>query len=162
MVVVVMGVSGTGKTTVGTALAAALGWPFIDADDLHPRANIDKMSRNEPLTDADREPWLAVVHARIADAIHADESLVVACSALKRKYRRAIAKDLRVTFVYLAASRAELERRLQQRRGHFATAGLLESQLETLEEPAAHEAVIVDATQSPDALVDAIRAAVGI
>jgi gluconokinase len=162
VVIVVMGVSGTGKTTVGKALAVALEWHFIDADDLHPHANVEKMSRNEPLTDADREPWLAVVHARLANAIHADESLVIACSALKRRYREAIAKDLPVTFVYLAASRAELERRLLQRRGHFATAGLLESQLETLEEPAADEAVIVDAMQPPDALVDAIRAAVGI
>ena len=115
MVIIVTGVSGSGKTTVGRALADTLSWRFIDADDLHPPANVEKMARNEPLTDADREPWLAAVRATITASIAADEPLILACSALKRDYRDTLTAGLRdVRFVYLKATRAELDRASRQ------------------------------------------------
>jgi gluconokinase len=129
---VVMGVSGSGKSTVGFALAASLGVPFVDADDLHPAANVAKMSRGIPLTDDDRWPWLALVGEQLAAA--ESTGIVVACSALRRVYREAIlavAPDTR--FVFLNASRELLEARVQHREGHFMPASLLASQLATLE-----------------------------
>jgi gluconokinase len=160
MVIVLLGVSGSGKTTVGLVLARDLGWRFVDADDLHPRANIEKMTRNEPLTDADREPWLHALRSHMESASAANEQLVVACSALKRRYRHTLADGLPgVHFVYLKATPAQLEQRLQRRRGHFAGPGLVASQLATLEEPTADEALIVDATEPPDTLSAHIRAA---
>ncbi|MES2094461.1 MAG: gluconokinase [Actinomycetota bacterium] len=128
---VVMGVSGSGKTTVGIALAAALGVPFQDADDLHPAANVAKMAAGIALTDADRMPWLALVGAELAAA---PEGLVIACSALKRVYRQAILAAAPSTrFVFLDGSRELLESRVQHRRGHFMPASLLASQLAALE-----------------------------
>src|SRR5262245_12320027 len=163
MVIVVMAVSGGGKTTVGHALAQDLGWRFVDADDLHPPANVEKMSRNDPLTDADREPWLLDVRATIDASVAAGDSLVVACSALKRRYRHTLGDGLsEVRFVYLQASRDALLRRLANRRGHFAGPGLLDSQLAALEEPSAQEAIIVDAMRPLEPLVAQIREALGI
>ena len=128
---VVMGVSGSGKTTVGIALAAALGVPFRDADDLHPAANVAKMAAGIALTDDDRMPWLALVGAELAVA---PDGLVIACSALKKTYRRAIlAAAPSVRFVFLDGSRELLESRVQLRVGHFMPASLLDSQLATLE-----------------------------
>jgi carbohydrate kinase (thermoresistant glucokinase family) len=156
MVVIVMGVSGAGKTTIGQALAGALGWTFVDADGLHPAANIAKMARNEPLTDADRDPWLARVRDVIAGALAREESLVVACSALKARYRaRLAADDPLVGFVYLKASEEVLSRRLADRPRHFAGPGLLASQLASLEEP--RDAMVVDADRSPAAIVDEVK-----
>lgn len=156
MVLIVMGVSGAGKTTIGRALAAALGWTFVDADDLHPAANVAKMARNEPLTDADRDPWLASVRDVIAAALAREESLVVACSALKARYRaRLAADDPLVRFVYLKASEEVLSHRLADRPRHFAGPGLLASQLASLEEP--RDAIIVDADGAPAAIVDEIK-----
>jgi len=156
MVLIVMGVSGAGKTTIGKALASALGWTFVDADDLHPASNIAKMARNEPLTDADRDPWLARVRDVIAGSLAAEASLVVACSALKARYRaRLAADDPRVRFVYLNASEEVLARRLADRPRHFAGPGLLASQLASLEEP--RDATVVDADGSPAAIVDEIK-----
>jgi gluconokinase len=163
MVIVVIGVSGAGKTTVGRALADLLEWPFVDADDLHPPANIAKMARNEPLTDADREPWLGAVRERIATADAENEPLVIACSALKRAYRKTLSDGLgAVRFVYLHVPRAQLDERLRHRAGHFAGPGLVASQLATLEEPSAEEALTLDATQPHDVLTQQIRAALDL
>ncbi|CAN5476385.1 gluconokinase [soil metagenome] len=128
---VVMGVSGSGKTTVGIALAAALGVPFLDADDLHPASNVAKLAAGIALTDDDRMPWLALVGAELAAA---PEGLVIACSALKRVYRQAILAAAPSTrFVFLDGSRELLEARVRHRHGHFMPASLLDSQLATLE-----------------------------
>src|SRR5579884_1235439 len=131
MIVVVMGVSGAGKTTVGRALAAALGWPFVDADDLHPAANVEKMRRGQPLDDADRAPWLAAV----ASTIRSMRDGVVACSALKRAYRDLLRVRDDVRFVYLAVDEKVLAARLAARQGHYMPPSLLPSQLATLEPP---------------------------
>ena len=132
-----MGVSGSGKTTVGLALAAALGVPFCDADDLHPAANVAKMAAGIALTDDDRMPWLALVGAELAAA---SAGLVIACSALKRHYREAILAAAPSTrFVFLDGSRELLEARMQRRLGHFMPGSLLDSQFATLEPLAADE-----------------------
>jgi gluconokinase len=134
-----MGVSGSGKTAVGTALAARLGASFVDADSLHPTANVQKMAAGIPLTDEDRWPWLRLVGAELL-APH-DEGIVVACSALKRAYRDAIRAAAPSTeFILLSADPSVLEKRLVQRPGHFMPASLLASQLETLEPLEADEA----------------------
>jgi len=153
MIVVVMGVSGAGKTTIGQALATALGWPFVEGDDFHPQANVDKMARGEPLDDDDRAPWLAALAAKMRTL----DDGVVACSALRQSYRDVLRVRDDVRFVLLDVPRAELERRLQLRRGHFMPSSLLDSQLATLEHPS--DALVVDGNQPPDAQVAAIRAA---
>jgi gluconokinase len=135
--VVVMGVSGSGKTTVGERLAAVLDLPFADADDLHPQANVDKMARGIPLTDADREPWLDAVGEALAAA-----RVVMACSALRRAYRdRLRAADPGLRLVYLHGRRELLAERMG-RRDHFMPVALLDSQLATLEEPGPDEAAL--------------------
>ena len=156
MIVVVMGVSGAGKTTVGRAVAAALGWPFVDADELHPRANLEKMARGEPLDDADRAPWLAAV----ADKMRALPDGVVACSALKRAYRQQLHVRDDVRFVLLDVPATELARRLERRKGHYMPASLLASQLATLER--SEDAVVVDGTPPVAAIVADLRAALRI
>ena len=156
MVTVLIGPAGAGKSTVGTALAAQLGWRFVDADDYHSTENLAKMHANQPLTDSDRTPWLEALRAVIAGAVERDEPTVVACSALKRDYRRILAQNIEaVRFVYLRATPRVLEQRLQKRRGHFAQPALLASQLATLEEP--DDALVVDATASVDEIVATIR-----
>lgn len=136
MVVIVMGVTGCGKTTVGSRLAADLGWTFEDADAFHPPANIAKMSRGIPLDDADRAPWLAAIRARAERALASGESLVIGCSALKAAYRRVLSEGLPgVRFVYLRGDEPLLAERLRNRLGHFMDPNLLPSQLATLEEP---------------------------
>ena len=157
MIVVVAGVAGAGKTTVGRALAAALGWRFHDADDVHTPEARERMRRGEPLTDALRQPWLERVRAIIADAADRGESSVVACSALKQQYRDLLSRDLPVRFVLLRADADVLRARLQTRGGHFAGVSLLDSQLATLEEPS--DAIALDATLPVDELVAQIRAA---
>lgn len=159
MVIVVMGASGAGKTTVGTAVAEALGWPFLDADDFHPAANIQKMSRGEALTDADRWPWLDALRAAIATGVAEGRSVVVACSALKRQYRTALTKGLPdVRFVHLHAGADLLTARLRERRAHFAGPVLVPTQLSTLEAP--DEALTIDAAAPVDDIVQTIVRAV--
>lgn len=156
MIVVVMGVAGSGKTTVGKLLAQQLGWPFYDGDDFHPPANVEKMRTGTPLTDADREGWLTTLRQLIEKLQRENLSVVVVCSALKQAYRQQLG-DVRL--IYLKADPGLLQKRLKERKGHFFTAELLTSQLETLEEPA--DAITLDAAMEPDTLVADIRRALG-
>src|SRR6266404_5188422 len=155
VIVLLMGVSGAGKTTVGTMLAAQLGWEFADGDDYHPAANVEKMRNGIPLTDADREPWLETLRALIAGWIAAGKNVVLACSALKRVYRDRLMVGESVRVVYLKADRELLRERLLLRRGHYMKEGMLESQIETLEEPA--NAIVLDARSSVEDIVREVR-----
>jgi gluconokinase len=151
VIVIVMGVSGSGKTTVSALLAAALGWQFQEGDELHPPANVEKMHGGTPLTDADRLPWLQKIAAEI-DAWRArGQSGVLTCSALKRSYRDIIIGDRTdVRLVYLRGSYELIRRRLAARHEHFMPAALLESQFAVLEEPAADEhPIVVDVGGKP-------------
>jgi 6-phosphogluconolactonase len=154
MIVVVIGVSGSGKSTIGTRLARAMGGRFLEGDTLHSPANIDKMSRGIPLNDDDRGPWLSDIHARIADASRRGVDLVVACSALKQQYRQTLERGVALTWVYLKGSEALFRSRLQQRTSHFMKADMLASQFDALEEPS--NAIVIDAAATPDAIVATI------
>jgi gluconokinase len=153
-----MGVSGVGKTTVGELIAKHLGWPFVDGDDLHPKANIDKMRAGIPLTDADRAPWLAAIGAWIDAQAKAGEPGVVACSALKRAYRDTLrAGRPQVRIVYLRGSPDEIADRLAHRSGHFWPPKLLASQFADLEPPEPDEdAIVVDTAETPEAVAKAV------
>jgi len=158
-VVVVMGVSGSGKTTIAERLAAAEGWTLLEGDSFHPPANVAKMASGTPLTDADRWPWLRAIAAEI-DAYRArGESAVVACSALRRAYRDVlIGERSDVRLVYLKGSRALIAERLRARKGHFMPPALLDSQFRTLEEPGADEnPIAVEIGGTPDEIVRVIR-----
>jgi gluconokinase len=157
-VLVVMGVSGSGKSTVGARLAQRLGWDFAEGDDFHPAANVAKMAAGQPLTDADREPWLAAIAAWIDAELEAGRRGVITCSALKRGYRDRL-RRADVRFVYLRVARGELERRLTSRPGHFMPARLLDSQLAVLEPPAADEAALTVDADEPEQSVESIIAA---
>lgn len=151
-VLLIMGVAGSGKTTVGRALAHSLGWRFTDADDFHPPANIAKMSAGNALTDSDRAPWLTALRTHI----DATDDLVLACSALKASYRaRLIPNPDRVKLIYLRGTREQIAARLATRTGHYASLALLDSQFATLEEPS--DALVLDIADSPAVLVTAIR-----
>jgi carbohydrate kinase (thermoresistant glucokinase family) len=155
--VVIMGVAGSGKTTVGARLAAELGWRFADADDFHPPENVAKMAAGIPLDDADRAPWIAALAAHADDAARRGDDLVLACSALRAAQRDRLVTP-HTTVVYLRADSALLHRRLAARTGHFMKATMLDSQLAALEEPTADRALIIDAAQSADAIVATVRA----
>ena len=164
-----MGPAGAGKTTVGRALAAALGWRFHDADDYHPPANVARMHAGLPLTDDERAPWLAALAAVVARHVASGSGAVLACSALRRAYREALlppeAPPGAVRLVFLRATPTLLAARLAHRPRHFFPESLLASQLTTLEEPAASErvpALTVDASEPVDALVTRIRRALGV
>jgi len=158
LVIVMMGVSGSGKSTIGAALATRLGWPFRDADSFHPPANIAKMSRGAPLTDEDRRPWLAAIAQWIDARCAAHEPGIVSCSALKRAYRGCIIGERKgVRLVYLKGDIGLIRQRLQARKHHFMPASLLESQFATLEEPGTDERpVVVSIALSPTRAVEAI------
>jgi gluconokinase len=156
VVVIVMGAAGAGKTTVGQALARALRWRFVEGDEYHSVEAVAKMRGGQPLTDADRRPWLAALHAVIEAAVARREPLVVTCSALHERYREVLRGTLRgVRFVYLKADAATLRERLTRRTGHFAGPALVASQLAALEEP--RDAVTIDATRPVDEIVDTVR-----
>jgi gluconokinase len=159
--IVVMGVSGAGKSTMGSLLAQALGCPFLDGDDYHPAANIAKMRAGEPLTDADRWPWLDRLGLVLRDTVRTHGQAVMACSALKRAYRDRIARadGIATFYVLLDTDPAELRRRVATRQGHFMAPGLLTSQLDTLERPGADEpAATFDAMAAPDDLLHQVQA----
>ncbi len=158
MIIVIMGVSGSGKSTIGRSLAESLGWDFKEGDDLHPQANIEKMSAGIALNDSDRWPWLDAIGAWITDEIRLRHSGVVTCSSLKRSYRdRLRGADASLRFVYIRVARDELERRTRQRL-HFMPASLLDSQLGTLEEPTPDEsALVIPGNEDVDSMLEDIR-----
>jgi gluconokinase len=155
MIIVLMGVTGSGKTTVGRLLAEDLGWTYVDADDFHSELNIEKMRGGIPLSDADRKPWLESLRESVLDCLFRSENAVFACSALKESYREFLLLDERVKLVYLKGNSQVIRERLAQRRGHYMDPTLLDSQLETLEEPA--ECLRIDASSEPRAIISTIR-----
>ena len=161
MVILVMGVAGSGKTTVGRELADSLGWSFVDADDVHPPANIAKMAAGQPLTDEDRAPWLQALRSRITDYLAQGKDAVVTCSALKSRYRDVIVVDPQtVKVVHLTGSLELLRSRISHRVGHFMSPAMLDSQLAALEAPS--DALTLDVAHSPTELVLDIRRAFGL
>lgn len=158
-VVVLMGVAGCGKSTIGEALSQALGWPFRDADSFHPEANVAKMSRGLPLDDADRAPWLAAIAGWIDAQQAARQPAIVSCSALKRRYRDVIVGGRPgVSLVHLGGTLAVIEARMAARRDHFMPLSLLKSQFEALEPPAPDEhALVVDVARTPEEIMATIR-----
>jgi len=155
MIVVLMGVTGSGKSTVGRLLARQLGWSFIEGDDFHSAANVEKLKRGEPLNDADRKPWLEAIRRSIDAAIARNENAVIACSALKGSYRSMLEVPGQVIFVYLKASVALIQERLRRRVGHFMNPNLIQSQFDALEEPST--AIGVDAGSTAEEIAQAIR-----
>ena len=162
MILVLMGVSGCGKTTVARALADQLGWAFQEGDALHPPANVAKMSAGTPLTDADRWPWLHAIATVIDDWRAQGKNGIVTCSALKRAYRDVlVGARADVRLVHLAGDRAVIAGRLAARKGHFMPPGLLDSQFAALEPPGAEEnPIVVDVGQTPERIVEDIKKAV--
>lgn len=156
MIVVLMGVSGSGKTTVGKLLAVKVGWQFADADDFHPATNVEKMRQGSPLTDEDRSPWLRTLREYIDTVAERGENLVLACSALNHDYREYLTADnsKHVRYVYLQGSEELIAKRLAKRRGHFMPPSLLRSQFEALEPP--QDTIRVDITASPAIIAETI------
>jgi gluconokinase len=157
--IIIFGVSGAGKTTVGMLLARELGWRFIEADDFHPAANIEKMRSGRPLTDEDRWPWLDRLREQIEQLLSAGENAVLACSALRRAYRDRLHVSDEVKFVFLRGDYALVEKQLRSRHGHFMNAALLQSQFDDLEEPKADENVLtIELGGTPEEIVESIKA----
>jgi gluconokinase len=160
-VIVMMGVAGSGKTTVGRLLAAELGWSFHDADEFHPAENIAKMAAGVPLDDIDRAPWLAAIRSGIDGALARDEAAVFTCSALRESYRRAIVSDPgRVRLVHLRGSAELIRERMRQRQGHFMKEEMLQSQFESLEPPS--DAILIEIASPPGEIVGRIRAGLNV
>ena len=155
MVIVLMGVTGSGKSTIGGLLSRELGWKYYDADDFHPAANVEKMRSGIPLNDADRAPWLAALSDLIRGSVKRGEDAILACSALKKSYRASLLVDEAVKLIYLKGDYELIQERLSARRGHYMNPALLDSQFETLEEP--ERGVHVNASLSPDEIVKTIR-----
>ena len=150
-----MGVSGTGKSTIGKLLSNHTAWNFYDADDFHPQINIDKMNRGIALTDSDRLPWLQELHQLIKRNLNNNQPGILACSALKSNYRQILSGDsAKVIFVYLRGDYECIQSRIRSRTEHFMNSDLLKSQFDTLEEP--KNAIVVDVTLSPEAIVEQI------
>jgi gluconokinase len=160
MILIIMGVVGAGKTTIGSLLASQLGWQFADADDFHPVANVEKIRHGIPLSDADREPWLERLRDAISDWIAIGENVVLACSALKRSYRAKLEIGRDVRFVYLKGSASVIAQRLRARLGHFADESILASQFADLEDP--ENAVVVEINDTPERIVARIRQNLGL
>ena len=159
--VIVMGVSGSGKTSVGRSLAEKLGWDFYDADDFHPPANVAKMASGTPLDDSDRAPWLAALHDRISSSLKADQPGVLACSALKDRYRRQLMDGNQgVQVVYLKGSYELIWSRMEKRTDHYMKPHMLKSQFDALEEPA--NAFTIDIAMSLDEIVQEIISSLSI
>ena len=156
--VVMMGVSGCGKSTVGEGLAAQLGWRFVEGDSLHPAENVAKMAAGQPLGDQDRAGWLESLSARLAQARSAGQGLVISCSALKRSYRERLrGGDPQVLFVHLSGSRELIAQRVASRKHRYMPASLLESQFATLQPPSADEqALALDVRLPPSVLIEAV------
>jgi len=158
VIVIIFGVSGAGKTTIGKLLAAQLGWQFYEADDFHPRSNIEKMRRGRPLTDEDRWPWLERLREQLTRSVAAKENAVLACSALKRAYRELLHVSDDVKFVFLCGDYVVVEKQLRRRRAHFMNPELLRSQFTDLEEPGADEDVLtIELGRTPEELVEEIK-----
>lgn len=163
MIVIVFGVSGAGKTTIGKLLAEELGWKFYEADDFHPRSNIEKMHSGRPLTDEDRWPWLERLREQITRSLAAKEGAVLACSALKRAYRERLRVSDDVKFVFLRGDYTLIEKQLYRRRGHFMNSALLESQFADLEEPGPGEDVLtIDLGRTPGEIVKEVKTRLGL
>lgn len=160
MVIIIIGVAGSGKTTVGKLLAHSLGWTFLDADDFHSASNKEKMSRGVALDDADRGPWLTAVHAAIVEQAGHGGNVVLACSALKQRYRDQLRQGIDAKIVYLKGSFELFSGRLRSRDAHFAKESLLSSQFATLEEPA--DAVTIDASLPLSEIVKQISTRLGL
>ncbi|MFY9645817.1 MAG: gluconokinase [Terriglobales bacterium] len=160
MVIIVMGVSGSGKTAIGEALAQRLNWLFEDADRWHPPSNIAKMHNGKPLTDDDREPWLRTLNNSILTWIAEKRNVVLACSALRASYRTALRKgvsdDRSLLFIYLKGTYEQIDARLRHRAGHFMPESLLKSQFAALEEPDSSEALVIDISPPVAAIVNSI------
>lgn len=157
IILVIVGVSGSGKTALGQALASRLNWPYHEADDFHPAANIEKMRRGQPLCDEDRQPWLMALREKISIELAADHNAVVSCSGLKQAYRQLLRVNEKVKIISLETSRNVLEFRLKSRTNHFFNAMLLDSQLATWE-PAIDAEMRIDSNQPVDMMVDDIVA----
>ena|SRR2546422_9057098 len=155
MIVVLMGVTGSGKTTVGKLLSRDLGWKYYDADDFHPSANVEKMRGGIPLEDNDRKPWLDTLRHLIRDCLDRGESAVLACSALKEDYRRQLLVDERVKLIYLKGEYELIEKRLKKRRRHYMNPRLLDSQFATLEPP--KDRIEINVSSRPSEIVRTIR-----
>lgn len=160
MVVIMMGVTGSGKTTIGLLLARQLNWKFYDADEFHPPANIEKMHAGIPLTDEDRVPWLESLRDLVKNLLEQKTDGVLACSALRENYREYLLIDDRVKLIYLKGDFKLIENRLRKRRNHFMNPGLLQSQFDTLEEP--RSGIPIDIAPPPKVIVKNIRAALHI
>ena len=160
MIVLIMGPTGAGKTTIGSLLAAQLGWEFADGDSYHPPANVEKMKRGIPLDDADREPWLDAIRQAMQKWSAEGRNVVLACSALKRSYRERLLGIPDVRLVYLKGTYEVIQQRLRSRKGHFATEKILAGQFADLEEPA--DAITVDVSRSPEEITGEIRARLGL
>ena len=156
MIIVVMGVSGSGKTTIGTMLADAIECPILEGDSLHSKENVEKMRHGLPLTDADRAPWLTAIRTHILKFFKRGENLVVGCSALKQQYRKFLAEGIPITWVYLKGSAELIRARMKHRRRHFMKSDMLSSQFGALEEPS--DAIVVDISPPPSAIVAQILA----
>ena len=154
-IIIIMGVAGCGKSTIGSMLAHELGWDFYDADDFHSESNRMKMTKNIPLTDEDRTDWLDSLRSLIGQNIQNEKSIVLACSALKKSYRDILMINEQVEFIYLRGTYEQIEARLLQRSGHFMSAKMLASQFDILEEP--QDALTIDISHTPQEIISIIR-----